>query len=111
MKIDRIEAFAVGNPWKNWLLVRVSTDQGHTGWGEATTGLTTMPAFAAIGEIARLFIGRDPRDIQRNWQDAHKALYLSSDGVIMAVLTRRSPFLLLPLKRLQLPEPISKPDD
>jgi len=86
MKIDRIEAFAVGNPWKNWLLVRVSTDQGHTGWGEATTGLTTMPAFAAIGEIARLFIGRDPRDIQRNWQDAHKALYLSSDGVIMAAM-------------------------
>ena len=86
MKIDRIEAFAVGNPWKNWILVKVSTDQGHTGWGEATTGLTTMPALAAIGEIARLFVGRDPRAIQQNWQDAHKALYLTTDGVMMAAM-------------------------
>ena len=48
MKIDRIEPFIVGNPWKNWILVKVSTDQGHVGWGEATTGLTTKPAFGAI---------------------------------------------------------------
>jgi galactonate dehydratase len=86
MKIDRIEAFAVGNPWKNWILVKVSTDQGHVGWGEATTGLTTMPTVGAIGEIARLFLGRDPRAIQQNWQDAHKALYLSTDGGIMAAM-------------------------
>ncbi len=86
MKIDRLEAFIVGNPWKNWILVKVSTDQGHVGWGEATTGLTTKPAFSAVGEIARLFIGRDPRAIQANWQDAHKALYLTTDGPMMAAM-------------------------
>jgi galactonate dehydratase len=86
MKIDRIEAFIVGNPWKNWILVKVGTDQGHIGWGEATQGLTTMPAFSAVGEIARLFLGRDPREMQRNWHDAHKALYLSGDGPIMAAM-------------------------
>ncbi len=86
MRIDRIQAFAVGNPWKNWLLVKVTTDAGHVGWGEATTGLTTQPAFAAVGEIARLFLGRDPTAIQANWMDAHKALYLSTDGVLMAAL-------------------------
>jgi galactonate dehydratase len=86
MKIDRIEAFIVGNPWKNWILVKVATDQGHVGWGEATQGLTTMPAFAAVGEIARLFLGRDPRELPANWHDAHKALYLNHDGPIMAAL-------------------------
>ena len=86
MKIDRIEAFVVGNPWKNWLLVKVSTDAGHTGWGEATTGLSTAPAVAAVGEIARLFLGRDPAAIQQNWHDAHKALYLTGDGVLMAAM-------------------------
>ena len=49
MRIDRIDAYIVGNPWKNWVLVKVATDQGHVGWGEATTGLTTMPAFSAVG--------------------------------------------------------------
>ena len=38
MKIDRIEAFIVGNPWKNWILVKVSTDQGHIGWGRRPPG-------------------------------------------------------------------------
>ncbi len=86
MKIDRIQAFMLGNPWKNWILVKVTTDQGHIGWGEATTGLTTMPTFAAIGEIARLFIGRDPRALQQNWQDAYKALYFPTDGAVMTAL-------------------------
>ncbi|MBV9811726.1 MAG: mandelate racemase/muconate lactonizing enzyme family protein [Acetobacteraceae bacterium] len=86
MKIDRIEAFAIGNPWKNWILVKVTSDAGHVGWGEATTGLTTQPAMGALGEIARLFLGRDPRAIQANWMDAHKALYLSGDGVILAAM-------------------------
>ncbi|HEY0420422.1 MAG TPA: mandelate racemase/muconate lactonizing enzyme family protein [Acetobacteraceae bacterium] len=86
MKIDRIDAYIVGNPWKNWILVKIRTDQGHVGWGEATTGLTTMPAFSAVGEIARLFLGRDPREMQRNWHDAHKALYLTSDAAVLAAM-------------------------
>lgn len=86
MLIDRIEAFVLGNPWKNWILVKVTTDQGHTGWGESTTGLTTKPAFSAVGEIARLFLGRDPREMQRNWIDAHKALYLTSDAAVLAAM-------------------------
>jgi galactonate dehydratase len=45
-----------------------------------------MPAFSAVGEIARLFLGRDPREMQRNWHDAHKALYLSGDGPVMAAM-------------------------
>lgn len=86
MRIDRIEAHAVGNPWKNWILVKIQTDEGHVGWGEATTGLTTRPAMGALEECARLFLGRDPCAIQLNWHDAHKALYLTTDGVLMAAL-------------------------
>ncbi len=86
MKIDRIQTFVIGNPWKNWVLVKVTTDQGHIGWGEATRGLTTMPAVSAVDEIGRLFIGTDPRAIQQSWSDAHKALYLSTDGAVMAAM-------------------------
>ena len=86
MKIDRIETFVIGNPWKNWVLVKVSTDQGHVGWGEATRGLTTAPVVGALKETARLFLGQDPRALQANWVEAHKALYLSTDGTIMAAM-------------------------
>jgi galactonate dehydratase len=87
MKIDRIEPFIVGNPWKNWVLVKVSTREGHVGWGEATTGLTTKPVVGAVEEIARLFIGRDAQDLTRNWHDAFKALYLPSDGAVLSAMS------------------------
>ena len=44
MKITDLRTFVVGNPWKNWLFVKVQTDEGLTGLGEATSGLETAPA-------------------------------------------------------------------
>ncbi|MGA1997628.1 MAG: hypothetical protein ABSH45_17795, partial [Bryobacteraceae bacterium] len=41
MKITEIKTFVVGNPWKNWVFVKVLTDAGLVGWGEATGGLET----------------------------------------------------------------------
>lgn len=86
MKIDRIEHFVIGNPWKNWVLVKVTTSDGHVGWGESTTGLATKPVVGAIEEISRLFIGRSVDRLTQNWQDAFKALYLPSDGAILAAM-------------------------
>jgi galactonate dehydratase len=37
MKIERIRTFIIGNPWKNWVIVRVETDEGIAGLGEATS--------------------------------------------------------------------------
>src|ERR1700743_346455 len=36
MKITAIETFTVGAGWKNWLFVRLQTDEGVTGLGEGT---------------------------------------------------------------------------
>ena len=43
MKITKVETFIVGNPWKNWVFVKVDTDEGLVGWGEATGGLESKP--------------------------------------------------------------------
>ena len=55
MKITGIEAFLVGNPWKNWVLVKVETDEGLVGWGDATCGLSAQPVYGAVREIRRLY--------------------------------------------------------
>lgn len=36
MRIIQIETYLVGAGWKNWLFVRVVTDEGLYGVGEAT---------------------------------------------------------------------------
>ena len=36
MKITKVETFRHWVDWCNWLFVRVSTDEGLVGWGEAS---------------------------------------------------------------------------
>jgi len=63
MKISKIETFTVGAGWKNWLLVRLRTDEGLTGLGEGTLNGFIRTTEAAIRELEHLVIGEDPRRI------------------------------------------------
>jgi galactonate dehydratase len=51
---------------RNWVFVRVETDQpGLFGWGEATLEWKTRAVVGAIDDLAPLIIGHDPRDIEQ----------------------------------------------
>jgi galactonate dehydratase len=63
MRIAAIETFAVGAGWKNWLFVRVITDTGLHGVGEATLNGFIRTTEAAVRELEHLAIGQDPRRI------------------------------------------------
>jgi galactonate dehydratase len=76
MKIVDYKTFVVGNPWKNWLFVKLYTDEGITGLGEATGGLATKPHQADIEELARFFIGEDPRHPDKVWYKMYKGRFL-----------------------------------
>lgn len=63
MKITNIETFTVGAGWKNWLFVRLRTDDGLTGLGEGTLNGFIRTTEAAIRELEHLVIGEDPRRV------------------------------------------------
>jgi galactonate dehydratase len=65
VKITRIGSVVVHAEMRNWVFVRVDTDQaGLFGWGEATLEWKTRSVVAAIEDLAPLVMGRDPRDIE-----------------------------------------------
>ncbi len=66
MKIVDIETFPVGAGWKNWLFVRVHTDDGLHGTGEATLNGFTKTCEAAVHELKELVLGSDPRQVRAN---------------------------------------------
>ena len=86
MKIERIETRVIGSPWKNWVLVRVLTDEGLVGWGDATTPMTYKPVVAAIEEIGKLCVGGDPLQIERLWESLFTTLYLPDDGTLLSAI-------------------------
>ncbi len=75
MKITDLKTIVVGNPWKNWVFVKLYTDEGLVGLGEATGGLSTKPSIGDLEELRRHVIGEDPHHPERIWFKMHKARY------------------------------------
>ena len=60
MRISDVRTYLVGNPWKNWTFVKLLTDEGLHGWGEATAHRAARTAEANVLEMKRYYLGRDP---------------------------------------------------
>lgn len=66
MKITSVTTRVVNAEMRNWVFVRVETDQsGLYGWGEATLEWKTRAVAGAVEDLAPLLLGRDPRDIEQ----------------------------------------------
>ena len=78
-------------------LVRIDTECGLTGWGEAKAQVGSMAANQALTamineEFAPLLVGEDPRDITRLWETLYngsRAHYALREGRVFPVLGRR----------------------
>lgn len=65
MKITAIRTLVVNAEMRNWVFVKVETDQdGLFGWGEATLEWKTRAVVGCVEDLAPLMLGRDPRDIE-----------------------------------------------
>jgi galactonate dehydratase len=66
MKVTAIKTFLVdSSSSKNWLFVKVETDEGLYGWGEAYTQLDRDQAIEIyIQQLGRYLVGRSPFDIK-----------------------------------------------
>ena len=78
MKITEIKTFVVGNAWKNWIFLKVCTDEGISGLGEATGGLATKPNLGDVQELTRFVVGEDPLEPGRLWDKMLKGRFLRS---------------------------------
>src|ERR1700710_1949978 len=76
MKITGIRTVVVNAEMRNWVFVRVDTDDpGLFGWGEATLEWKTRAVVGATEDLAPLLIGRDPRDIEQAVRVLNKHSY------------------------------------
>lgn len=78
MKITDVKTYIVGNQWKNWVFVRVDTDEGVHGIGEATLNGLAKTVEAAIHELKGFVIGKDPFDVENHSLKIFRDIF--SDG-------------------------------
>jgi galactonate dehydratase len=64
MRITAIDTYIAGNPWKNWLFAKVSTDEGIYGVGEGTLNYFGKTVESAVHELTPLVLGMDPFQVE-----------------------------------------------
>ena len=69
MKITAVKTRVCNAEMRNWVFVRVETDEpGLFGWGEATLEWKTRAVVGAVEDLEALLIGQDPRNIEQCYQ-------------------------------------------
>ena len=51
---------------RNYVFVKIETDEGITGWGESTIGPRAVATL--VDEFGALLVGEDPGQIEKHWQ-------------------------------------------
>lgn len=109
MKITEVKVWLVEGVKYNWVLLKVCTDMGHTGIGEATNWPGSPIVLAAARHVGERVIGLDPlqtdfiwtklyRDL--NWIGPGGAALCAISGLDMALLDLKAKWLKIPLYQL-----------
>ena len=68
MKVERIEVLLTAAVWRNFLFVKLTTDEGLVGWGDGTLEWKESTVRDLILDLGRRYvIGRNPFDIESLW--------------------------------------------
>ena len=87
MRITSVETFIAGNPWKNWLFTKVTTDEGTYGVGEGTLNYFAKTVETAIHELKPLILGMDPFQIETISQRLIRDVYSEGAQVHMCAVS------------------------
>ncbi|MBE7467331.1 MAG: galactonate dehydratase [Planctomycetes bacterium] len=83
MKITRIEPLVCHARMRNWIFVKVHTDQaGLYGWGEATLEWHTRGVVGALEDLNGLLIGEDPTRVEHLWQSMYRQHFWHGNGIV-----------------------------
>ncbi len=84
MRITKLETLFVK---PRWVILKVHTDEGIVGLGEPTLEGRSQTVAAAIQEIGRYLIGKDPRRIEHHWQAIYRGQFYRGGPILCSALS------------------------
>jgi len=86
VKIDKAEVI-VTSPDRNFVTLKLTTDEGVTGLGDGTLNGRELAVVAYLRDhVAPLLLGRDPGRIEDTWQFLYRSAYWRRGPVTMAAI-------------------------
>jgi galactonate dehydratase len=84
MKITDIKPLPVWVGSRNQLVLKVETDEGLYGLGEAGLSGRELAVVGALKHFREFLIGKDPMQIGRLWQELYRSQYFEGGRVLLA---------------------------
>jgi mannonate dehydratase len=87
MKITEIKVI-ISSPGRNFVTVKIMTNEGLYGVGDATVNGRELAVAAYLTEhVCPILIGRDPQKIEDIWQYLYKGAYWRRGPITMAAIS------------------------
>src|SRR5664279_360881 len=86
LKITDVEVFIV-NAGRNYLYVKVSTDGGLHGWGEAYSAGPDEATAATVRDFKDWLVGKDPRNVEYLWATMYNFTRFPGGLVVNAAIS------------------------
>lgn len=87
MKVTDVKCFTVDCFRTNWVFVKVYTDEGIDGVGEATLEYKEKALLGAVEHIKEYLVGKNPLNIERHYHDIYRDAYWRGGPVLMSALS------------------------
>ncbi len=87
MKVTDIKVFPVDCFRTNWVFVKVYTDEGIDGVGEATLEYKEKALIGAVEHIKEYLLGKNPLTIEKHYHDIYRDAYWRGGPVLMSALS------------------------
>src|SRR3990172_10872550 len=87
MQITNIKCLTMDAYRTNWSFIKVETDEGINGWGEASLGTREMALAGCVEDLKRLVIGRNPLDTEKMWFEVYRDSYWKGGPVFLSALS------------------------
>jgi len=86
MRITSLETF-VYSPNRNWLFVKLETDEGIYGWGETTLLGQELTVETCVKDLGAYLIGRDPRLIELHFSTMLRNSWFRPSIIILSAIS------------------------
>jgi galactonate dehydratase len=88
MKITDVKTLVVNARMRNWVFVKVETDEsGLFGWGEASLEWKTRAVVGAVADFAPMLIGQDPSRIEHLYQMMYRQSFFRMGVIGMSAVS------------------------
>ena len=87
VKVVEVKTYILESPGREYVFVKVQTDEGLHGWGEGTLEMKQSTVTAAVRDLEGFILGEDPTRIDYLWQRMYRHGFWRGGVAILSALS------------------------